>query len=108
MTGTATKIVLSFPTDLSDWGRRQVSTPWFQAYLRKTLGEVSTGDMTEEFLDVGCCGSTLDVPLRVERVEDGPLIDGDTEIEYEVREACGVEGGWKVQSRSGPTAGSGR
>lgn len=108
MTEIATRVVLSYPADLSDWGRRQVTTPWFRAYLRKTLGEVRSGDVTEEFLDVGCCGSTLDVPLRVERVEGGPLVDGDTDVAYEVREACGVEGGWRVQSEAGPTAGSGR
>lgn len=102
MTETATLVVLSYPADLSDWGRRQVETPWFRAYLRKTLGEVGAGDVTEEFLDVGCCGSTLDVPLRVERVEGGPLVDESTEMRYEVREACGVEGSWLVQSRAGP------
>ncbi|MFB6172246.1 MAG: hypothetical protein ABEJ23_06910 [Haloarculaceae archaeon] len=104
MTATATRVVLSYPADLSAWGRRQVETPWFRAYLRKTLGEVRPGDVTEEFLDVGCCGSTLDVPLRVEHVAGGPRVDGATEIDYEVREACGVAGGWRVQSRAGPSA----
>lgn len=110
MTETATRVVLSYPADLSDWGRRQTETPWFRAYLRKTLGEVRAGDVTEEFLDVGCCGSTLDVPLRVERVEGGPLVDAATDVVYEVREACDIEGGWRVQSRAGPrtTAGSER
>ncbi|MFC6941070.1 hypothetical protein ACFQE8_14035 [Salinirubellus sp. GCM10025818] len=99
----ATRVVLSYPADLSEWGRGQVDTPHFRAYLGKTLGAVEEGDVREEFVGVGCCGSTLDVPLRVEEVQGGAGVDLDTEIEYTVREACGVQGGWRVQSADGPT-----
>lgn len=99
---SAANVVVSFPEDLSSWGRFQVKTRHFQAYLRKTKGRAREGDVWEEFLDVGCCGNTLDVPLRVERVEGGDRMGPDTEIVYEVREACGIEGGWKVQSADGP------
>ena len=101
-TDAATRLVLSYPADLSEWGRSQVETPWFRAYLRKTRDRAAEGDVFEEFVGVGCCGDSLDVPLRVESV-DGEQIDSDTEISYEVREACGVEGGWRVQSAAGPT-----
>lgn len=101
-TDAATRLVLSYPADLSEWGRSQVETPWFRAYLRKTRDRAAAGDVFEEFVGVGCCGDSLDVPLRVESV-DGERIDADTEISYEVREACGVEGGWRVQSAAGPT-----
>lgn len=100
--GAATRVVLSVPADLSPWGRRQLETPWFRAYLRKTLGTVREGDVTEEFLDVGCCGSTLDVSLRVERVAGGDAVTDSTDLTYVDRAADGVVGGWAVQSRSGP------
>jgi hypothetical protein len=102
-TDAATRVVLSYPADLSEWGRGQVDTPHFRAYLGKTLGEVAEGDLREEFVGVGCCGSALDVPLRVEEVQDGSRVGLDTEIAYTVREACGVQGGWRVQSADGPT-----
>ncbi len=99
---SATRVVVSYPEDLSNWGRFQVGTRHFMAYLRKTKGNVQAGDVWEEFLDVGCCGDTLDVPLRVESVEGGEEMGLDTEIVYEEREACGIRGGWQVQSAGGP------
>ena len=100
----ATRVVVSYPADLSAWGRQQVDTRHFRGYLRKTLDEVATGDGWEEFVGVGCCGDTLDVPLRVETVEGGDRVRPDTTIEYDVREACGVQGNWRVQSAGGPNA----
>ena len=102
---TAARVVLSYPADLSGWGRDQLETPWFRAYLRRTLGEVTAGDVREVFLDVGCCGDTLDVPLRVEEVESEGPVDERTTIAYVEREACGLAGGWLVQSRAGPAGG---
>lgn len=100
----ATTAVISYPADLSGWGRQQIETAHFRAYLRKTLGTVQRGDEWEEFVGVGCCGNTLDVPLRIERVEGGDRITEATAIEYTEREACNIAGGWQVQSASGPTA----
>ncbi|WP_435333894.1 hypothetical protein [Haloarchaeobius sp. TZWWS8] len=102
MTHTATRVVVSYPEDLSGWGRQQVDTSHFRAWLRKKHGTAEPGDVWVEFVDVGCCGSTYDVPLRVEEVEGGPELTPETAIEYTVREACGVQGGWKVQSKAGP------
>ncbi|MCU4751910.1 hypothetical protein OB919_07925 [Halobacteria archaeon AArc-curdl1] len=99
----ATRLVVSYPADLSKWGRFQVEKPSFQAYLRKTRDTAEPGDIWEEFVGVGCCGSSLDVPLRVESLEDGTHIGDETEIEYSVREACGIEGSWRVQSQGGPS-----
>lgn len=98
----AETVVVSFPADLSTWGRDQIDTRHFKAFLRKTKGQVAAGDVWEEFLDVGCCGNTLDVPLQVESVEGGDRMGDGTEIEYVEREACGVRGGWQVQSSGGP------
>ncbi|APW96420.1 hypothetical protein CHINAEXTREME_00975 [Halobiforma lacisalsi AJ5] len=98
----ADRVTVSYPADLSDWGRFQVEKPSFRAFLRKTRDEAREGDRWEEFVGVGCCGNTLDVPLRVEHVAGGPRIDEETEIEYEVREACDLEGGWEVQSEASP------
>ena len=97
----ASRLVISYPADLSDWGRDQVEKPSFRAYLRKTAGAVEAGDVLEEFVGVGCCGNTLDVPLRVESV-DGDRVGEETEVEYEVREACDLDGGWRVQSAGAP------
>ena len=93
----AARIVLSYPSDLSDWGRFQVEKPSFRAYLRKTRTTAHEGDRWEEFVGVGCCGNSLDVPLRVERVEGGRAVGPDTAFEYEVRDTCEVDGFWAVQ-----------
>ncbi|WP_276299051.1 hypothetical protein [Halorussus lipolyticus] len=101
----AERVVVSYPEDLSEWGRFQVEKPSFVAYLRKTKTDrVRQGDVWEEFVGVGCCGSTLDVPLRVERIEGGETLGPDTRVEWEVRDACGIQGGWQVQSEGGPNA----
>ncbi len=105
--GTATRVVLSYPADLSKWGRDQLDGRAFEAYLRRMHDEVREGDVWEEFLDVGCCGDTLDVPFRVERVEGGRRMAEDTAFEWVEREACGIGGGWNVQSAGGPEATTG-
>lgn len=104
---TATRVVVSYPADLSGWGRQQLDTTHFRGYLRRVHDDVEVGDVWEEFLDVGCCGNSLDVPLRVEEV-DGDVLGEETDVDYVEREACGLEGGWQVQSEAGPTASSGR
>ncbi|NKE36329.1 hypothetical protein GWG54_10960 [Natronococcus sp. JC468] len=98
----AERIVVSYPADLSEWGRFQVEKPSFRAFLRKTRDTATAGDVWEEFVGVGCCGNSLDVPLRVEAVEGGSRVVDDTEIVYDVREACGIQGSWRVQSKGGP------
>lgn len=99
----ATRVVISYPADLSAWSRGQLETPWFRAYLRKTVGPATVGREWNEFVDVGCCGNAHDVPLRIEAVDGGTDVGQDTDIEYTTREACGVQSGWRVQSAAGPT-----
>ena len=103
MTDTATRVVLSYPADLSAWGRDQLTTRHFEAYLRRTIAPVHEGDEHAEFLDVGCCGDSLDVTLRVAEVEGGTDVDESTELAWTEHEACDVQGGWRVQSAGGPT-----
>ncbi len=115
---TASRVVLSYPSGLSDWGRDQIGTDRYRGYFRRVLDEVRVGDVREEFVDVGCCGDSLDVPFRVERIDlgdDGPggdaeandaevdvaAVDEATEIVYVTREGD-VAGGWLVQSAAGP------
>ncbi|MFB6124183.1 MAG: hypothetical protein ABEJ78_12085 [Haloferacaceae archaeon] len=98
---TATRVVVSYPDELSDWGRRQVTTDHFRTYLRRAHDEVHAGDVWEEFVDVGCCGDTLDVPLRVESVDGPPRMGAETTLAFVEREAS-LEGGWHVQSAAGP------
>ncbi|MFB6104822.1 MAG: hypothetical protein ABEJ57_07070 [Halobacteriaceae archaeon] len=103
-TTVASRVVLSYPADLSDWGRWQLDERAFKAYLRRTHDTVAEGDEWLVFLDVGCCGDTLDVPLRVKAVDGGADLGEDTAFEYEEREACGLAGGWNVQSAGAPDA----
>jgi hypothetical protein len=93
----ASRVVLSHPVDLTDWDRDQLETPWYVGYLRKVLEEPAVGDVLEEFVDIGCCGTSREVPLRVESVIGGSRVGGGTEIEYTVRESCGLPGAWDVQ-----------
>lgn len=101
-TETATRLVVSYPADLSDWGRYQVEKPAFQAFIRKTWSDIEEGDIFEEFVGVGCCGDTLDVPLRVETLDDGRQLGDETPIEFVERAASGIDGCWRVQSAGGP------
>lgn len=97
MSETATRVVLSYPANLSKWGRDIVENRPFRAYLPKAHDEATPGEVWEEFVGVGCCGSALDVPLRVEAVEGSPQLSLDTEFEFTVREACDINGGWEIQ-----------
>ena len=99
----ARRVVVSYPADLSAWGRDQVATSHFKTYLRKAHDTAEPGDTWAEFVGVGCCGNNLDVPLQVEQVDGGARLTSETQIEYDVREACDVQGGWRVQSADGPT-----
>jgi len=99
---TARTIAVSYPADLSDWGRSIVEGAPFRAYLHRVYETAAVGDEWAEFVGVGCCGDSLDVPLRVERVEGGHVIDDATTIVFEERAACGLAGGWDVQSETGP------
>ncbi|WP_435062289.1 hypothetical protein [Halobaculum sp. EA56] len=98
----ATRVVLSFPEGLSDWGRDQIDTERYRGYLRRVLEEPTVGDEREEFVDVGCCGDSLDLTFRVEAVEGGTRVGESTAVEL-VERAGDVEGGWRVQSAGGPT-----
>lgn len=100
-TKAATRVVISYPTALSDWGRDQVTSGRYVGYLRKTVGDAFVGKEWEEFADVGCCGNTLDIPLRIEAVEGGDEMGPETEIEFTERDAP-MDGGWRVQSAAGP------
>lgn len=101
----ATRVVLSFPADIGWHGRNRLEADYYKGWLRKTHDRVTEGDEWDEFTDVGCCGSRMDLPLRVERVvtasprrdEGGSRITAETAIEYTEREACGVNPGWSVQ-----------
>ena len=98
----ARRVVCSYPADLSVWGVIQIEKPAFRAWLGKTLGAVERGEVREVFLDAGCCGDTLDLPVRIERVEGGSTVGPETEIEFEERDAEGLENGWRVQSAGAP------
>jgi hypothetical protein len=99
----AERVTISYPADLSDWGRGIVEDSPFRAYLRRVHDEVRAGDTWPEFVGVGCCGDTLDVPLRVEAVTGGSRVTAETTWAFTERAACDLDGGWQVQSAAGPT-----
>lgn len=94
----ASRIVLSYPAELSEWGRDQVETDRYRNYLRRVVDPVEGAEF-EEFVDVGCCGDSMDIPFRVESV-DGDEVGAETDVVYTTREAA-MEGGWLVQSQAG-------
>ncbi|XVH32515.1 hypothetical protein ACNS7O_04835 [Haloferacaceae archaeon DSL9] len=98
---TARRIVVSYPDELSRWGRDQVETDRYKGYLRRMLDDVSEGFEFEEFVDVGCCGNTLDVPFRVESIDGPSRVGPGTEIAFTERRAT-MAGGWLVQSAGAP------
>lgn len=102
MADSIDRLVLSHPAELSKWGRYRISTDAFFAYLRKTIDEPEEGEIYEEFVGVGCCGSALDVPLRVESISNYGVVTEETAIEYTERDNCEFAGGWAVQSQSAP------
>lgn len=101
MSEYARTVVVSHPDGLSDWGRQRLYADRYVKYLRRARDDFEVGDVWEEFVDVGCCGDSLDVPLRVESVEGPPRMGPDTEIEFVERDGT-VRGGWAVQSACEP------
>ncbi|WP_411967312.1 hypothetical protein [Haloferax sp. YSSS75] len=105
----ASRVVVSFPDELSAWGRDQLTAGRFVNYIRRIHDEARAGDEWEEFLDVGCCGDSLTLTLRVEELEPegATTLDGDTDVEFVEREGS-VHGGWCVQSADGPASTTGK
>jgi len=107
-TPEATRVVLSYPEGLSDWGRDQVETDRYRGYFARVMDRAAVGDVREEFVDVGCCGASLDLQFRVARLEaesgpvDAAVVTRETVVDYETRTGD-VDGGWRVQSAAGQT-----
>lgn len=80
-------VVVSYPRELSGWAQLQLETPWFIGYLRRTLGEIREGDVREEFVDVGCCGHSPTIELRIESPGTA-VVDEDTTIRFIARESA--------------------
>ncbi|MWG34593.1 hypothetical protein [Halomarina oriensis] len=98
-----TRVVLSHPEALSSWGRQQIATTHFRAWLGRTHDTFEEGEQFEEFADVGCCGDALHIPFVVEAVEGSGEVTRETAVEYVERTGCDFAGGWEVQSRAGPS-----
>lgn len=82
----AGEVVLSYPSELSGWAQLQLETPWFKGYLRRTLGTVTKGEVRNEFVDVGCCGHSPMIELRIESAGT-TMVDQETEVRFIEREA---------------------
>lgn len=61
-TAAAELVVLSYPDELSEWGRDQVESDRYRGYFRRTLGTVTVGEIREEFVE------------REESIEGGWLV----------------------------------
>jgi hypothetical protein len=94
----ATRIVVSYPASLSERTRARVGQAYYRKYLLRTHERAAVGDVWEEFTDVGCCGSQIHIPFRVEEIEGGPALSTETELEYTARPEGDIEGGWSVQN----------
>lgn len=94
----AERVVLSYPAALSERTRERVGQRYYRTYLARAHDSAEAGAEWEEFTDVGCCGSQIHVPFRVERVDGGSRVTADTRIEFTVREEGEIEGGWAVQN----------
>ncbi|MFC7026494.1 hypothetical protein ACFQJ5_01010 [Halomicroarcula sp. GCM10025324] len=71
----------------SEWLQESMTEATYLRYLRWAhAGPVSVGDEWDEFVNCGCA-SPQDVVLRVERVEGGTGIGGDTTIDVVSRKA---------------------
>ena len=105
----AERVVVSYPDELSAWGLDQLTADRFVNYIRRIHDEAREGDEWEEFLDVGCCGDSLTLTLRVEELEpaDATTLTRETAVEFVEREGS-VHGGWCVQSAEGPAATTGK
>jgi hypothetical protein len=108
-TESVTTVVVSFPDELSAWGRDQLTADRFVNYLTRVHEEAAPGDEWEEFLDVGCCGDSLTLTLRVESLDPpgASALTADTDVEFVEREGS-VHGGWCVQSADGPASTTGK
>lgn len=85
-----TEVVVSYPAEVSGWAQLQLQTPWFKGYLRRTLGTVRKGESRKEFVDVGCCGHSPSIELRIE--SPGTIVvDEETEIRFVKRESAAVQ-----------------
>ncbi|MCD2198756.1 hypothetical protein LPA44_02425 [Halobacterium sp. KA-4] len=98
----ATTVTVSYPADVSDWERDQLTTDHMRAYLKRSNDHAREGDTWDVFVDVGCCGTSPDIPLRVEHVAGDASLDETAELAFVEREAAGVDAGWDVQSEASP------
>jgi hypothetical protein len=79
-TTTADRVTLSYPED--ERTRDELESDTYRSYLRRARdGPVSPGEEWEEFVSRGC-GSTRDVVLHVEAVDDGSAVGPTTEFEF--------------------------
>ncbi|MFB6138495.1 MAG: hypothetical protein ABEJ42_09215 [Halobacteriaceae archaeon] len=108
----ADRVTLSYPETLSDRTVDRIGQAYYRRYLAKTLGRVRVGDTIEEFTDVGCCGSQIELALRVEALEAGgadvedATVGPDTTVSYEPRPSDGeAVCRWDVQNELEGSAG---
>lgn len=79
--GEASTVVVSY-SPATDRVREALGEPSYRGYLRRArAGEVAPGEEWAEFVSRGC-GSTGDVSLRVEAVEDGSRVGEGTAFEF--------------------------
>lgn len=86
----ATRLVLTYdPAAIDDvsryWVEDELSKDAYAGYVRRTYDRVRPGETFEEFVSKGC-SVPIAVTLRVERVEGGSRVGGETAVEIRRRE----------------------
>ncbi len=73
-----------------------------RAYVRKAHN-TAPGRRVTESIGVGCWATRWTSRSRSNPSRAGPSVTEDTEFVDTEREACGIAGGWQVQTAAGPT-----
>lgn len=97
-----TTVTVSYPADVSDWERDQLTTDHVRAYLKRSNQRASEGDTWTISVNAGCGVTSPEIPLRVEHVAGETALDETAELAFVEREAAGVDAGWDGQSEASP------
>jgi hypothetical protein len=81
-----TTVTVSYPADVGDWERDQLTTDHVRAYLKRSNDHAREGDMWTVTVNAGCGVTSPDIPLRVERVEGDARLDETAELAFVKRE----------------------
>ncbi|MCG1004089.1 MULTISPECIES: hypothetical protein [Halobacterium] len=80
------RVTVSYPADIGDWERDQLRTDHVRAYLKRSNDHAREGDTWPVSVNVGCSGTSPEIPLRVESVDGSDALEESTELAFVERE----------------------